>query len=638
MESNPPPPLNYHQRHLSTVARPPPVPEFSFFRDHLRPAGHMFPAYGGAPQIGGPSYQYVNDHHRHPIGMHEAIWRHIEKERIREEIIAEEIARRRVLEAEVRRELMIERELAMQRGGDGSFYTSHLKSMIVAPKDFPALPPPKKMDRSTHEEWTDMSVLVRHEFGRRETSSERVSEPRNLELVTPSDTVKEKQKIILLAKPEEKCSGMIQKAEVLPTVSAKRKAEEVFMPVGTSEITPAGSSSNKKVKEEWSCALCQVSSTSERALNEHLQGKRHKAKEAGLRKNGKNFSIGLYPKTKPMPNKLPQIPNSPCLDKGVYIAESKKPKAAVPAEANSEKTEAKSDRLVVRSRKLDRTMKNNAQACGTRRTRKEINFKFWCEMCQIGAFSEKIMETHRNGKKHLTRLLEQNTVSKPSTQTMQATKEINPTEEDGKVVECTASRDSAPGINDVELDCQKEAAEDGEDIASKGFCLVADEVELEGNQNEDVKVEEGATSESLNPVTDEVELEGEQKVACEDDAEDAKSESSYLVTKEVELEDEQKEACEDDAEDTKSECSYPVANEVELEGEQKEACEDYAEDTKSECSYPVANEVELEGEQKEACEDYAEDTKSECSYPVINEVELECDQKEESITDADNSD
>jgi len=41
--------------------------------------------------------------------------------------------------------------------------------------------------------------------------------------------------------------------------------------------------SKKLVQKEWSCALCQVSTTSENCLREHLKGKKHKDKEKELR-------------------------------------------------------------------------------------------------------------------------------------------------------------------------------------------------------------------------------------------------------------------------------------------------------------------------------------------------------------------
>ena len=43
-------------------------------------------------------------------------------------------------------------------------------------------------------------------------------------------------------------------------------------------------------KSEWSCALCQVSTTSEQSLNDHLQVKKHKSKASKLK--AKKTSIG----------------------------------------------------------------------------------------------------------------------------------------------------------------------------------------------------------------------------------------------------------------------------------------------------------------------------------------------------------
>jgi hypothetical protein len=52
---------------------------------------------------------------RNPGDVREAIEWELEKDRIREELIVADIARRRVLEAEVRTALMIEREMAVRR-------------------------------------------------------------------------------------------------------------------------------------------------------------------------------------------------------------------------------------------------------------------------------------------------------------------------------------------------------------------------------------------------------------------------------------------------------------------------------------------------------------------------------------------
>lgn len=47
--------------------------------------------------------------------------------------------------------------------------------------------------------------------------------------------------------------------------------------------TKSSYASKKQVQKEWSCALCQISTTSENCLVEHLQGKQHKAKKKELR-------------------------------------------------------------------------------------------------------------------------------------------------------------------------------------------------------------------------------------------------------------------------------------------------------------------------------------------------------------------
>jgi hypothetical protein len=58
--------------------------------------------------------------------------------------------------------------------------------------------------------------------------------------------------------------------------SAKRKAVTHDVPGDE----PSAIGLNKKLKGEWSCELCQINATSENGLNDHLNGKKHKVKEA----------------------------------------------------------------------------------------------------------------------------------------------------------------------------------------------------------------------------------------------------------------------------------------------------------------------------------------------------------------------
>ncbi|KAJ7965884.1 HVA22-like protein [Quillaja saponaria] len=51
----------------------------------------------------------------------------------------------------------------------------------------------------------------------------------------------------------------------------------------STESSYIGPTKAKEVQKEWSCALCQISTTSERCLEIHLQGKKHKSREKELK-------------------------------------------------------------------------------------------------------------------------------------------------------------------------------------------------------------------------------------------------------------------------------------------------------------------------------------------------------------------
>ncbi|KAK7849123.1 hypothetical protein CFP56_003755, partial [Quercus suber] len=161
------------------------------------------------------------------------------------------------------------------------------------------------------------------------------------------------------------CLSILLQAKPAPNISGAKRKAETASAGGTSELPPFGL--KKRPKEEWSCAICQVSALSERALNEHLQGRKHKAKEAGLRAQRTGRSTSSTPSTKKttMPSKQNQT------------AEDSEKTSSTKAEQGSAKTE------------------------GFERNKM---FKFWCEMCQKGAYSRVVIEAHIKGKKHRARL------------------------------------------------------------------------------------------------------------------------------------------------------------------------------------------------------------------------------------------
>ncbi|KAL5200711.1 hypothetical protein ABZP36_021914 [Zizania latifolia] len=94
--------------------------------------------------------------------------------------------------------------------------------------------------------------------------------------------------------PETEVSGVKRKADAIPATTGSGKVQQVpskkkvssgsqTKVSGVKRKTGAipsttGSGKVKKPAKDWSCALCHVSATSEAGLNEHLEGKWHKAK------------------------------------------------------------------------------------------------------------------------------------------------------------------------------------------------------------------------------------------------------------------------------------------------------------------------------------------------------------------------
>ncbi|KAL2481121.1 Uncharacterized protein Adt_34087 [Abeliophyllum distichum] len=316
-----------------------------------------------------------------PHDLHEPIQREIEKQRIREEIIISEIARRRVLEAEVRRELMLERELALRRGEDGFPFGPSLGIGYDSTIRLPLL--------------GMRSVVPNREF-RKLSLSQRGG--------------KEKEKIVLLAKPHEYIPGEKRKAATSPVVD-------------DGEL-PSAAVLRKKAKEEWSCALCQVSTTSEQALKDHVQGKKHKSKEAALRaqRAGKNYTIGLFPKKAAMP--VTVVGTKTLGTEGGVKSATQSLHLNKMGETSSKKNNTP---LVQENRKLDNLKNNQSEVQEMQKdgNGKKKRYKFWCEMCQVGAFSRTVMNAHKKGKKHVKRLQEDQNGGSPSSLKEKAIVRVN---------------------------------------------------------------------------------------------------------------------------------------------------------------------------------------------------------------------
>ncbi|KAJ1433581.1 Zinc finger C2H2-type [Sesbania bispinosa] len=160
-----------------------------------------------------------------------------------------------------------------------------------------------------------------------------------------------KDQVIILAKPDPDQYDS-KKKEATPTVYGSMQSPLAL---------------KKKPKEEWSCSLCQISATNEKGLNEHFLGKKHKAKEAAL----STQKIGLDAK----------------------------------ADSQSLEGSKESKTEELKSGDLENKNETATEEAGKTNALKRKKVDFWCEVCQIGTWSQIVMESHKRGKKHLRRMM-----------------------------------------------------------------------------------------------------------------------------------------------------------------------------------------------------------------------------------------
>ncbi|KAK9279441.1 hypothetical protein L1049_013120 [Liquidambar formosana] len=169
----------------------------------------------------------------------------------------------------------------------------------------------------------------------------------------------------------------------------KRKAETIANAGGNE--TPSISAS-KKPQKGWRCNLCQVSTTCERGLNDHLRGRKHKAKEALLRAS-KTVSL-MTNNSYPFPEESEMSTELAVPTGSLNPNQGERPKG------NQEVMEY--GNAVVQKMQNTGDLKINGKLL---LDKSQQQLKFWCQMCNFGTNSETLMEDHQNGKTHLNLLL-----------------------------------------------------------------------------------------------------------------------------------------------------------------------------------------------------------------------------------------
>ncbi|KAM0017886.1 putative deoxyribodipyrimidine photo-lyase transcription factor C2H2 family [Helianthus debilis subsp. tardiflorus] len=152
---------------------------------------------------------------------------------------------------------------------------------------------------------------------------------------------------------------------------SKRKAPLPSSP------TVAGSSGicSKKVTEERRCAVCDISATCERALYDHLEGKKHLAKVESLKCN-----------------------NTSAADIGLGV---KKQAFEIKSLKGNKNNGGEIGLGIKKSCVKNQTSEVKSVSTDVKKVKMKKKFKFWCKTCKIGAYDEVVMKDHKKGKKHV---------------------------------------------------------------------------------------------------------------------------------------------------------------------------------------------------------------------------------------------
>ncbi|KAG6427790.1 hypothetical protein SASPL_112037 [Salvia splendens] len=319
--------------------------------------------------------------------LHGVIQREIEEERIRHEITVYKILTRRALEAEVRRDLVMVETFLKRGGRDGFPFESPLQMGLDLPVSLP-LAEERFLDE------TSMLLTQRHmlndmcEGGRsaslpfqRASIDERMgrdSMAKESEVKCVPEGSNKRNEIILEIRTSEGKdmeikveTGLLDAKPVENITGAKR----VNPGSGASAQSDANLKKQKRVNDDWSCTLCQVTATSEHTLNEHLKGKKHKTKEAASKAN--KSMIGLCTKNAAKP-----IQSSGTSNQVIEVKLTPKPWLSFG------KPSSETDGPLPLQGKPNPENLNKKESVVTPQGKqkgehKKEAYKFWCDMCQV---------------------------------------------------------------------------------------------------------------------------------------------------------------------------------------------------------------------------------------------------------------
>ncbi|KAJ6797018.1 Uncharacterized protein M6B38_221335 [Iris pallida] len=426
----------------------------------------------------------------------EALEMELREERIKEEILARRIAQRRMVEEQARREMEIAMAMGMGmgmgmggEGGGGRMWrmqSAEPMPLMLGPpedvgfggrrevefgerrrfgptrfgrRDLPKVEGGKKLTLleevdDTIREVPKLEGPIDVEFGRRDVEFEErgrlgdrlgrrnVGSDGKLPLQEARGLEVGKKLALSSKKPEVRMTS-----EIIPQKLSGVKRKQV-----TATSVVSSSKFPRPAQKEWSCALCQVSATSEEGLNEHLQGKKHQAKAAQLAPK-KNFAVTTVAK------------DTVAKDGGDGSGSS----ASKPKVAAKKKPSAKGTKKV--SIKVDGKIHEVV----------EKGRFLWCWMCRVKCNCQATMIGHLSGKRHLQESNKPKANAEETTQNKEVVKDKKECTEEAEQPGGGSANETGITQNEKVVDVKKEGKEKVEEPAGGGSAN-----EIGTTQNEEV--------------------------------------------------------------------------------------------------------------------------------------------------------
>ncbi|KAL7236072.1 hypothetical protein ACSBR1_019361 [Camellia fascicularis] len=175
----------------------------------------------------------------------------------------------------------------------------------------------------------------------------------------------------------------IEEKTVIEDVRENEVEEVPAVAAGGGENKVEERPASENVQKEWTCAVCQVTTTCEENLKSHLQGRRHKSTCAELK--AIKQAIKLANKNKGcLSSTANQEPQKPIA--GDWINQNKSKKQVDMAQVN---------RIIEQCKQKE---VKNTTGYGVNKS------KLWCFICNVKCPGEVHMASHLKGKKHLSQV------------------------------------------------------------------------------------------------------------------------------------------------------------------------------------------------------------------------------------------